>query len=370
MKHLAALVLAVLAGACGKDAARAPDVRAADGGAAVGEVRAPAADAAPPTGADAAAATITLSLKPSGPRTPGLATRCSLDGAPLGSACRLDGNNLAIDSDGRIYVVDTAGVRRFQAPVADASDAGACALALDTSFGVGGVLTIPEMTSAPQVIGKGPVHMRSGGPSWELAAGPRGVVYAYDFLLGVHRIDRGKVEPACPALQGVGELVFVGAQAYANRNGVEALTIGKTCKTRPVALEPRPRHGLFVVGGTLAGETEGRRVALYGAGGAATAQLGADDAHAPGGACSVMAVVACGDDVCVVDHNCKKVPRYGRDGAYLRTHDFAELFTDSPYVVSTAVTGTDGSTWFSTAHQDGAACEGAVYRVPPGAWAP
>lgn len=363
------IFVALGAVACGKDEARAPaaaPVRAPDA-AAPAPRAVDAATPAPPPAVDAGGgrAGITLSITPDTPRGPGLAARCSLDGDPLGSDCSLDRGMVAVTPDGRVYVVDTAGVRRYTAatPAPDA-----CALTLDRGFADGGVLAIPAMPPPPQRLEGGPVYMRSGGPSWSVVVAPTGAVYAFDFLLGIHRIDRGKVEPACPGLQGISAVVFAGTDAYVLRGGeVEALTIGKRCKTRPVALDPAPGRGLYVVDGALAGETD-ERVALYGKGRAARALLGDDDAFAPGGFCSALAVFACGGAACVLDHNCKKVPRYAADGAFVRTYAFDELFTDAPYVASTAVTAADGAVWIGASHKDGSVCEGAVYRLAPGVW--
>src|SRR5438309_132592 len=62
-------------------------------------------------------------------------------------------------------------------------------------------IALPAANKRPQRIDKGPVYMRSGGPAWHLVrAGD--AIYAYDFLGGLFRVDRGKPEAACTDVFG------------------------------------------------------------------------------------------------------------------------------------------------------------------------
>ncbi|MCA9674228.1 MAG: hypothetical protein KC464_04220, partial [Myxococcales bacterium] len=297
---------------------------------------------------------------------PGLAARCSLEGDPLASECRVAEDSIAVDAAGHVYVGDTAGLRRYV--VGDGAGAG-CALVLDAGFGHAGVVPWPVMEPKGQVLGKGPVYMRSGGPEWKVAIGPRGEAYIYDYLLGIHRVDRGKVEPVCPDLQGIHALRFIGKQAYVGQGALSRLTIGRTCKVTPAKLDQPARFGFAVVGDALVAEVDFHHLARFDGDGKTVATYGIDDAFAPGGYCSAVAQVPCGDGLCVLDQNCQKVVRWALDGTYDRTIESEELFGARPATLSAAVRDHDGVVWIAAAHKDGEVCEGAIYRVPADVWA-
>jgi hypothetical protein len=298
---------------------------------------------------------ITVEPPPS-PDAEHAAIRCALDGDPLDADYMHGTLSIAAASDGALYVSDPAGVRRYRA-----ADGEACSLALDPGFGSAGVLAIPDIEAAPQTIGDGPFYMQSGGATWRLAAGPAGAVYIYDLLRGIHRVDRGKVESAC-ALQGVASLVFVAAQAYINRNGGEKLAL-RGCKTTAAHLDPAPGMTLHSAAGALWGELDSARVARYGADGKAVATIESTDSFAPGGFCSLVALAACGDGICVVDSNCTKIERFSADATFERELPTEALFASRPQSLTSATTGPDATLWIAAAHKDGAHVEGAIYRL-------
>ena len=327
---------------------------------------APVVDAAvAPLAPDAAATagkagTMRISIDPPRQRGHAIAARCALEGDPLDGDYSHARLSIAAASDGALYVADSAGVRRYRAK------AGApCALAIDASFGSAGVLAIPEIEPPPQTVGGGALYFQSGGRNWALAAGPRGTVYLHDLLRGVRRVDRGKVEATCPALQGVMSLVFVGQQAYIERNGGERLAIG-SCKTTPARLKPASPRTLHGAGGALWGEIDSDTLVRYGGSGTQTT-IESLDAFEPGGFCTITALAGCGDGLCVVDSNCIKIARYDLTGSFVRELDGAILFDDRPTSITGAATAADGALWIAATHKDGEHVEGAIYLVPTAA---
>ena len=327
----------------------------------------PAADPAPvaaPVAAragDAEAAAepgprITFSVKDPVPAdVPRLAVRCRLAGDPLDVECSR-GPSVALDASGRVYATDRASVRRYDVVAATADG---CELARDAGFGADGAMPLPDLAPAPQTLDGGPVYMTSGGAHWKVMAGAGATMYLVEFLRGVHRIDRGKVEAVCPKLQGVGSIAIRGKTTYADGDKV---ALGGKCARVKTELAPRPSR-LLAVGDDLWGEAPGFEVVRYAADGTAAVTLGTGDAFEPGGICSVSGLAPCGDGICVVDGNCTKVTHFARDGSVVAVHDDDHLFVTRPYGLSGAAPGPDGSLWVSATHKDGDRCEGALYRI-------
>lgn len=322
----------------------------------------PSAVAAAPVDAPSAG-TITLSVaEPASGDGP--ATRCVLGGDPLVVPC-VGGSSMAVTPKGAVYLTDGAGaVRRYRV-----ADGDGCALEADAGYGDGGVVAAPTKPPKPQVLGKGPTYMRSGGPDWKLTTDGE-TVYAFDFLLGVYRVDRGAATPVCPELQGVRGLVAGGGTALAAKDKGVRVALRGACKEQPLNLDPPPRSGVYSVGGEGWGAIASGKLARYGRSGKAAATIGGDDAFKPGGLCSTSAVAACGDDVCVLDGNCQKVSRFGADGTHRLERKLDQLLGERPYAVSAAAPAPDGGLWILTRHKDGDTCEAALYRVPGAALRP
>jgi len=292
-----------------------------------------------------------------------VSARCTLDGDPLTLPCG-SGGALAATPDGTVYVSSEAGVRRYRPSGGDG-----CALALDAAFGVGGTLKPPEKAAKPQVLGKGTVMLRSGGPDWQVIA-DGDAVYLLDFLLGLYRIDRGKAAPVCPDLQGASALAIRGDTAVAAIDHGQRLALRKRCKATALELAPRPAFGVFAVGDGVWGKTGGGKLTRYDRAGKAVATIGGEDAFAPGGLCSTAAVGACGDDVCVLDTNCQKLARFAADGTFRVEREARQLFGTVPYGLSGLAPAADGGLWVLAKLKDGETCEAAIYRVPGAAIAP
>ncbi|MBZ0233891.1 MAG: hypothetical protein K8M05_16305, partial [Deltaproteobacteria bacterium] len=292
------------------------------------------------------------------------AMRCALGGDPLVVPC-VGSGTLAVTPRGALYVTGDGGtVRRYRRAAGEG-----CTLELDEGFGAGGTLTAPDKPPKPQTLGKGPVYMRSGGPDWQLAADGN-TVYLYDLLLGLYRIDRGSAQPVCPDLQGLKGLAIDGGSAVTSIDGGTRLALGKKCKAEKLALDPRPRFGIHAVGDTVWGQIASGKLVRYGKDGEAVATLGGDDAFAPGGLCSTVAVSSCGDDVCVLDGNCQKVSRFTADGAHVLERKIDQLLGDRPYGFSALAPADDGGLWLLARHKDGETCEAALYLVPGAALRP
>ena len=279
----------------------------------------------------------------------GLALRCRLHGDPLARACDAGWGSLAVDEDGRLHVVVGDKVRRYRRLEQEG-----CEMELEAE------VAVPVIEPEGQVLGEGPLYMQSGGAQWKVTA-TGGRVFLHEYLRGIHEIVGDAVKPVCPTLQGVGAIAILGTRAYVARNGGETLSFGKRCKTKPAGFDPRPGFGLYAVGDQLLADT-GDAV-LYGADRKRVADLGAGDAFAPGGLCSVSAIVGCGDDICIADGNCKKLNRYARDGRFVAELDSSALFDRSPVGLYHAAATSDGI-YLLVGYMDGKVCEDAVYLVP------
>jgi len=278
-----------------------------------------------------------------------MALRCRLHGDPLARACDAAWGSIAVDQEGRLHVVVGDKVRRYRRLEQEG-----CEMELE------GEVALPVIEPEGQVVGEGPLYMQSGGPQWKVT-GTGGRVFVHDYLRGIHEIVGDAVKPVCPRLQGVGAIAIVGKQAYVARNSGEKVSFGKTCKTTAAGFDPRPGFGLYAVGDQLLADT-GDAV-LYGPDLKRVADLGAGDAFAPGGLCAVSAIVACGDDICIADGNCKKINRHARDGRFVAELGSSALFDRMPVGLYHAATAPDGL-YLLVGNMDGNVCEDAVYLVP------
>ena len=295
----------------------------------------PVADAAPvvaTTDAGASPGKITISVTP--PKAPGsgLAKRCAVGGPPLATACIGGSKGIAIDAAGTIYVTNEQQLHRYTDDDCKLTPAG-------------DPIDLPADNPRPQVVGKGPVYMRSGGVAWGLArAGD--AIYVHDFLVGLFRVDRGKVEPVCTQEFGFHKFARVGKRLLAQRKGIEEITIGKAgkCKAKSAGVDDKARM-LFAVRDRAYTKLDDLGVRL----------------------CHASAMAACGDGACILDHNCPQVIQLDAAGAVLRTIDGDKLFDTRPWSVDGLATAADGTVYIYARHRDKVGdkevCEAAVYRM-------
>jgi hypothetical protein len=321
-------VLAIFA--CSKEAP--PSIKAAPADAAV---------VVATTDASTSAGKVTISVvKPKTPGT-GFAKRCAVGGPPLSTTCTGGSKGVAIDAAGTLYVTNEKLLHRYT--VGDD-----CKLEP-----AGDPIELPANNPRPQVVGKGPVYMRSGGVAWNLArAGD--AIYAHDFLVGLFRVDRGKVEPVCTQEFGFHTFAKVGKRLLAHRKGVEQLTLGKAgaCKAKSAGIDDKART-FFAVGDRTYTKLDDLGVRI----------------------CHPAAMTTCGDGdgACILDHNCPQLVQLAADGSVLRQIEAEQLFDVRPWSVDGLATATDGSVYVYARHRDKVGdkelCEAALYRIPPAVFA-
>lgn len=331
------LVVTIAVFACSKPKAPAPR-----------DAPAAAAPDAAPAPVDATSGGITIRFKDKPAPGSTLARRCVLGGDPLASDCVGGGVSLARGADGRFYVVAGKQVRRYQrVPGADCR--------LEPS---GAPIELPAEKSRPQELGKGPVYMRSGGPAWHLVRAGT-ALYAFDFLGGMVRIDRGKPELACDVF-GYRSAAALGKRMLVARHGIEELRLGTHCKAASARIDDKARGDVYVVGDQLF-VANGSDVTRYDD--KTPVALGGDTKP-----CYVSSMTACGDGACAVDSNCKQVIQYGHDGKVLRTLDDDRLFESMPWSLHDAVTTEGGDVLLLARHRDTTngkeICEAAIYELP------
>jgi len=269
---------------------------------------------------------------------PPLAHRCALDGNPIVGGCSGGGTGIAIDRSNTIYLTVGAIVLRYtRAPGAG------CTLTR-----AGERIQLPADIKRPQRLDAGPIYMRSGGVAWHLVS-TGDATYAYDFLAGLYRIDRGKAEPACTDVFGYESLAAHGGKLLVNRDGIEELVLGPRCTARKI------RDGR--------GRLYSARDELYLASPAfeLSRVRGRELEPLDVKPCSVNAIVACGEGACVVDGNCGRINSL----ANARTFDFGALFDARPYMLPDATTARDGTVYAIARHRIREKCETAVYAIPP-----
>lgn len=310
--------------------------------------------------ADAADAVAPVTPQPRRAARTGLARRCVLGGDPLPADCVGGGEGIAFGKDGMLYVVAGKTVRRYQRADGDCQ--------FEPS---GEPIAMPPDNTRPQSI-DGPVYMRSGGAAWHLLrAGD--AVYAHDFLGGLFRIDRGKVEPACEDVFGYGSVAALGKRLLVARKGIEELKLGKKCKAVSAKLDDKGRGELYAIRDVLY-RASGSELVRYA--GATPAKLGpATPAKLGEGTriCYVTGMAACGDGACVLDSNCMQMIQLGADGKVLRVLDDDKLFATRPWSVAELAASDGGDVYVLARHRDKQGdkeiCEAAIYEVPAAAFA-
>lgn len=316
-----------------------------------GVVVAPAVDAAAvaaPTDSGTSAGKITITFKkPNAPGT-GLAKRCAIGGPPLTTDCGGGSKGIAFDKAGTLYLPNGNLLHRYQVTPGDPCK-------LDPA---GDPLELPPENSRPQVLGKGPIYMRSGGVAWQMVTAGD-AVYVHDFLVGLFRVDRGKVEPACTTEFGFRSIVKVGKRLLAHRNGIEAITPGATCKVKSAGIDDKLRDDVFAAHDQLyAGFSK-----LVRYDGKTATELAPDARF-----CAITAMAACGDGACVIDHNCPKIVQLAADGTLVREIEADKLFDQRPWTFDGAALAGDGTLYLYARHRDTIdgkeSCEAAVYAVP------
>lgn len=312
------------------------------------------AGGAPPTQLDAARNTITITLPSTGPKPPGTALRCAIEGDPLSAKSVL---SLAMSDDGRLYISDDVGFRRYQ-PVFDSG----CKLKLDLAYGRNGVLAPPADRPTAQAI-DGPVAFRSGGPRWQLAAGSKNTIYAFDFLLGVYRIDGNRSAAVCPDLKGINSLVTIAGNTYLGGGQVRSVKLRNKCATSDVKAGRGTIYGVAEQLWLVSDRDSKTIIALDSQGARTELSIKSTDSFAPGGFCHASAVTRCGDKICVVDNNCKKVEIYNQDGSFAAELK-DRLFDRDPYGLPMGTSAGAAGLWLAAAYHEGDNYEGAVFLVP------
>lgn len=297
-----------------------------------------------------------------------LATRCAFDVGPKPTGCgdRTLGS-IALGPDGALYLVEHGvGVRRY-----NAARSGSCSLTLDRSFGDDGVMPFPKVEPLKQKL-DGKVYMRSGGPSFELTT-TGGSVYMFDYLDGIHRIAGSKGLESCVGIGGVKAFALRGgAPIILQSTDLVRLDTGKTCKAGKPIKSPLRANGMLVDGSDIylagtAGSNE-HRVARVDRKGKVVFTAGNEDAFADDGMCYAGQLADCGDAICAVDGNCKKVVRFAKkDGAHVGTWKMQALFGDAVYHVAGLAPAADGSLWAAVSLRDPSSdqCEPAIFLLPP-----
>lgn len=307
-------------------------------------------DDAPVTAAPPRDAANAITIRPEPPRAPGdaLARRCVFDGDPLVAGCGDRGSGLAWHA-GTLYVVAGEEVRRYARAEGDGC----------RYTPAGAPIALPPVQARPQSL-DGPVYMRSGGPEWNLTVAG-GAVYAFDYLAGLFRFERGAARPACVDVFGYSSVVAHGKQLLVNRRGIEQLALGKRCTASSAKIDDKARGALYSIAGALHVASGGGALARYD---------GASRTEIAKGArvCSISAVVACGDGACIVDNNCMQVIQLDGGGAPLRTIEGRRLFGARPWGLGGAVAGAGGAVLVHARHRDRAGdqeiCETAIYELP------
>jgi hypothetical protein len=313
----------------------------------------PPADAAAATDAEATSGKITFSVKPAHPKGTALGKRCAIDGEPLVGECSGGSEGLAIDAKNTLWVTSGASIRRY-------TRGEACHYVPD-----GVPFDLPPVDKRMQPLDKGPVYMRSGGPAWHLLrAGD--AIYAYDYLGGMFRVDRGKPEPVCLDVFGYDSAAFLDGKIYIARQGIEELVPGKKCVAKSAKIDDKAHGKLAAIRGKL--YLASRDNALMRA-----EPKKLVDAAPTAKPCSIWATTACGDsDACMIDGNCKRVIQVG-DGDFERVLEQDSLFEPVPWSIVAAATWSDGAVVTLARVREGhgpeATCEGAIYELPPALFA-
>lgn len=312
------------------------------------------AGAAPPATIDAAANAITITLPSADKKSPSTALRCAIEGDPLAAKNVL---SLAMSDDGRLYISDDRGFRRYQPTLT-----GGCKLKLDRGYGSNGVLAPPADKPTAQSL-DGTVVLRSGGPTWRLASDGKKAIYAFDFLLGVYRIDGNRIVPVCPNLKGVDSIVTVAGNTYLGGGHVRSVNLRSKCSTSDSKAGRGTIYGIAEKLWFKSTQDAKTIVALDATGAPTEVSIKSTNSFAPGGFCYASAVTRCADKICVVDNNCKKVEIYNHDGSFAAELK-DRLFDRAPYGLPMGVSAGPAGLWLAATYHEADAYEGAVFLVP------
>ena len=297
---------------------------------------------------------ITLSIARAKPAGSGLARHCTLSGDPIANDCKRQGGSLTLDREGRLYVVAGSEVRRYRRAAAPAGDD-----ARECRFEAAGpAVALPVEPVRAQRI-DGPVYMRSGGADWQLAT-VGDAVFAFDFLAGLYRIDRGKSEPLCVDVFGYGSIAALGGKLVIGRHGLERLALGRPCRASSANIDDQGRGAVHVIRDHVY-TTEITSIARY----AGKTRIPLAEGTR---LCGIVALEPCGEGVCAFDNNCMQVIQLGADDKVVRSIPGDRLFDARPYSLRSAATERDGGIVLLTTQRDVVGgtevCEAAIYELP------
>jgi hypothetical protein len=296
----------------------------------------------------------------------------------------LEHGDLAIDSDGALYLTDTTHwVRRYR--VERTLDT--CALHRDPTFDQ---LRLPDQAPPED-------RLLGARVSWQLSAGPNGAVYAFDLGHGIHRVDHGKLEPVCPRTQTNLMLFDHAGRVRLDDSDGALVDLAHACKEIEHGPLPPDQHfwgfgdapvglvddDVMIVDKTRNGrlvriDPKGNVVALFGNRDIAEVPDDPPERIAAGIPCPVLDILHVAGEVVVFDVGCMRVAWFKPDGAFVR----AETLNDSsgatghpiwwhwPPLARVATTPDGGivllafATWPSSRTDNNRAL--AVYLVPAG----
>ena len=283
--------------------------------------------------------------KPPGPSAPALGARCRLGGPSISVGCHTKSNSLAVAHDGTVFLATDTTVRHYKR-----APGPACVLEPE-----GAGLALPSVPASRQ-------------PAWHLVA-TDAAVYAYEFLGGVYRVDRGTAEPICTDLEQLISIAALAPDLIAVRHGIEQLALGANGHQDQPRPALRPSHlrtgpvSLYAIhhqlyGGSPFGEvthfTPERRVV-------ADTKL-----------CSVASETTCGNDTCVFDSSCMSMLQLDRSDKIVRRTEGVALFGEHLSSITAAGTTPSGAVLVLGLRSDGsnepATCNVTVFELPPSAF--
>jgi hypothetical protein len=277
----------------------------------------------------------------------GVAQRCAIGGDPLKVDCAGTGPNLVLDADNRVYVVTGHAVRRLRR-----ANAENCRYDPE-----GAPVELPERIERSQRL-DGPLALRTGGVQWQLTGGAH-AVYAYDFLGGVYRVDRGKGEKVCTDVFGFSSLAELGGRLLVQRTGVEQLVLGAHCTARNAGYDDRISGTLLVARDHLYVATT-RGLARYD--GRTRVELAPHRMLVDS-----VGLVPCGDGMCILDWS-GMITQVTLDGAVERELVGFQMFRAVPDKLLGLAAERDGTLLVLARNRDstpgGAICEAALYELP------
>ena len=248
------------------------------------------------------------------------ASVCRLDGPPIiGDDSFLSIGPSAWATDGSLYLLDNeAKVRRYTVtPGAD------CVLTMDTTLGEGGRLTLGE---------------GMGGAPKGIVADGQGHIYVSSSMRGTHRITGTTVDYHCETM---GDLSVSpnGRDGFAKWiDTVKRVTFTDTGCTvadwTPTDMFERIDSVSFLdarrilVGGHAAASSSPHLVRIFDVNGRPSGPAfgdSSDSMNAPDHFCHVHGAVACGDNLCVMDGNCRALRIFDQRNAIIGKIDLSRL---------------------------------------------